>query len=87
MIVTHGLTRVIPHNAKVYVSTTITVVNAIIYAYQTARQATQENVKELKLAVERVPYVIPTGVATILVNVYVILDISTEEEAYLTSVE
>jgi hypothetical protein len=46
MIVIPVLMPRIPLNAKAYAWTTITVVNAIIYAYQTALPTTQENVKE-----------------------------------------
>ena len=65
----------------------ITVVNAILYVYQTVLPTTQENVRESKLAEVYVHYVIHTEVATILANVYVTQDILTDAVASLINVE
>tara|TARA_B110000211_G_C13561532_1_gene328012 strand:+ start:86 stop:289 length:204 start_codon:yes stop_codon:yes gene_type:complete len=65
----------------------IMVANVTIYVYQMVVPTPQEIVRESKLAEDYVHYAIHMEVAIILVNVCVILDISTEEEASLTNVE
>jgi|TARA_B110001450_G_scaffold140611_1_gene131620 hypothetical protein len=65
----------------------ITVVNAILYVYQTVLPTTQENVRESKLAEDYVHYAIHMEVAIILVNVYVTQDISMVAVASLINVE